>query len=266
MLYLLIKLILASIVAGFMPFLFPQLALTQENTENQEDSRLSPPPDTGTPEDTSTPGGSRTDSDTIGACYDGEIPITSLIGNEIREFTVSKYPSFWFYVPCTNDKSDRLEFVLEDTQTKQIIYQTSIHLSEAAGIIEVALPNQSRYSLKQDKNYTWYLEGNYSSESGEESDIALSGWIRRIPLDSQLQRQLKTSDRQYDVYIQNEIMYNAITTLAKQYQTRSGNSRIKNDWMNLLKMLGVMQLADKPFTDSVFFEPKNQSTTNFPLK
>lgn len=263
MFYLLIKLILASIVASFTPLLLPQSALTQENSETQESSRLSPSPDTGTPEDTSTPGGSRTDRDRISSCHDGEVPITSLIGNEIREFTVSKYPSFWFYVPCTNNEIDRLEFVLEDTQTKKTIYQTSIHLSGVAGIIEVALPHESRYSLEQDKNYTWYLKGNYT-ESG--SDIALSGWIRRIPLDSQLQRQLETSERQYDVYIQNKIMYNAITTLAKQYQTKSGNPQIKNDWMNLLKMLGVIQLANKPFVNSIFFEPTTQSTTNFPLE
>ena len=155
--------------------------------------------------------------------------------------------------------------MLEDTQSKKTIYRTSIHLSEAAGIIEVALPQKSQYSLEQNKNYTWYLKGDYT-ESGNKPDIALSGWIQRIPLDSQLQRQLETSERQYDVYIQKEIMYNAITILAKQYQTKSGNSQIKSDWMHLLKILGAIELANKPFVDSVFFEPITQSTTNFPLE
>lgn len=260
MFYLLIRLVLASVVASFMSLLLSQSALTREN------SKLSPPPDTGTPEDTSTSGGSRTNPDLICSCKDREIPITLLTGNAIREFTVSQYPSFWFYVPCTNEEIERLEFVLEDTQTKEIIYQTSIHLSEVAGIIEVPLPRESRYSLKQDKNYTWYLNGNYSYDFKDEPDIALSGWIQRVPLDSQLQRQLETSDRQYDIYIQNGIMYNAITALAKQYQTTPGNPQIKNDWINLLKMLGIKELANKPFVDSVLLKPAIQSTTNFQLR
>lgn len=248
MFYLSIKLIFASIVAGLISLSFPQLASTQENSEI---SKLSQPPDTGTPEDTSSPGGSRTDRNRIGGCQDGEIPITSLIGNEMREFTVSKYPSFWFYVPCTNNEIDYLEFVLEETQTKRIIYRSSIQLSEVAGIIEVTLPYQSQYSLEPNKNYTWHLKGNYSSDSEDEPEIALSGWVRRIPLDSQLQDRLEASgSQQYDVYIQNEIMYNAITALAKQYQTKPGNPQIKNDWINLLKMLGIRQLANKPFVTS----------------
>lgn len=90
MYYQMMKLILTLIVAIFIPYSVPQLALTQESSESQEtqeNSELSPPdtgtpggsgtssdpggtytrippaPDTGTPEDRSDPGGTRTESD-----------------------------------------------------------------------------------------------------------------------------------------------------------------------------------------------------------
>jgi hypothetical protein len=259
MTYRSIKLVFALIVGSFILLSFPQSTLTQENTETPENSELSPPPETGTPEDASSPGGSRTDSDRIAGCRGEKKFITSLIGNEIKELTVSKYPSFWFYVPYTFDEIDNLEFVLEDSQVKRIIYQTSIRLSEVAGIIEVALPHESQYSLEQDKNYIWYLKGHCSSNSQDEPDIALSGWVRRIPLDSQLQEQLETSGSQkYEIYIQNTILYDAVTALAKQYQTNPESPQIKNAWINLLDLLGLEQLANEPFVNLTLFELSTQ--------
>ena len=251
---LLIRLIFTAIAANCI-ILFPLSASTQENAENQEDSQLSSPPNTGTPEDSSSPGGTRTESERIAGCRGKKDAIASLTGNKIKELTVSDYPSFWFYIPYTSDEIDRLEFALEDTQAKRTIYQTPIQLSET-GIVEVTLPQQSQYAIERNKNYTWYLKGYCNSE---DVDIALSGWIRRISLDSQLQKQLETSGSQkYQVYLQNTILYDAITALAKQYQTKPENLQIKNAWSDLLDMLGLKQLANEPLLI--------QSTTSSPIK
>ena len=184
MYYQMMKLILTLIVAIFIPYFVPQLALTQENSESQETqenselspdtetprdssdpeepyTRIPPAPNTGTPEGegNADPGGTRTERDRIASCQGKQQSITSLTGNEIKELTVSNYPSFWFYVPYTADEIGYLEFVLEDSRAEKIVYQTRIHLSQEAGVMEVALPNESQYALEQDKNYTWYLKG-----------------------------------------------------------------------------------------------------------
>jgi hypothetical protein len=283
--YQMMKLILTLIVAIFIPYSVPQLALTQESSESQESSeiptapdtetpkdtsdpeepytRIPPAPNTGTPNDTSDPGGTRTESDRIASCQGKQKSITSLTGNEIKELTVSNYPSFWFYVPYTADEIGYLEFVLEDSRAEKIVYQTRIHLSQEAGVMEVALPNQSQYALEQDKNYTWYLKGSCNSEA--EPDIALSGWIKRIPLESQLQEQLQSGSQQYEVYLQNKILYDAVTVLAKQYQSQPESPQIKNAWIALLNRLGLMQIADKPIVD-LRLEPITRSTTSSPIE
>ena len=251
MYYSMMKLIAILTVAIFLSYSFPQSALTQENSESQETRTPTPPkpPDTGTPEGSPSPGGTRTESDRIASCRGKQKSITSLTGNEIKEFTVSSHPSFWFYVPYTVDEIGYLEFTLEDSRDKKTVYQTRIKLSEEAGVMEVALPNRDRYALKPDKNYTWYLKGYCNDSSQDEPDIALLGWISRITLESPLQEQLQSGSPQYKVYLQNTIMYDAITALAKQYQSQPESPQIKNAWIALLDRLGLIQLADKPIVD-----------------
>lgn len=244
MFYLAIRIILTLIVVNIILFPFSQLALTQE------DSDLLRPPDTGTPDERTSPGGSRTEPDKIIVCQNKEISIIPLTGNQTKEYTVSEYPSFWFYIANEIDAIEYLEFLLEDSETKEIIYQTEVQISPTAGIIEVALPQQSQNSLKLNKNYAWYLRGYCSADFRDKPDITLSGWVQPIPLNSQLQNQLELSDSQkYDVYLENEIMYDAITTLAKQYRTEPENPELNNAWTNLLDILGLEELAEENFVN-----------------
>jgi hypothetical protein len=237
------KLILMLMLIAVMLTSFSRVVLSEEN------SQLPSSPDTGTSEDNSSPGGSRTDFEQQTACQERNVALTSLIGNEIKEFTVSKYPTFWFYIPYIANEIERLEFILEDAQEKQTIYRTPIELSKKAGIIKVAIPQEARYSLKQDKNYTWHLQG-YCYRDGNNPDIAISGWINRLAPDLQLQSQLAASKSQkYNIYLQNNIMYDAVTELAEQYQANPKDFQIKNAWIDILKRLGAKDLANKPFVD-----------------
>ncbi len=240
MFHLLNRFISVSVITVLISILSPQLALSEENSE------VATPPDTGTPEDTTNPGGTRDDSKRAMGCQYSETPIVSLVGNKTREYTVSEYPSFWFYVPDSTDQKSYFEFVLEDSEAKKVIYRTSMQLSKKAGITEVPIPSKSQHSLKPNKNYSWYVKGYCSLESGNQPDMVLSGWIKRISSSSKLPNQLKVSEP-YNFYVENEIIYDAVTIVANAYRIKPDNLEIKNDWGELLNMLGVEHLSNQPF-------------------
>jgi hypothetical protein len=193
-------------------------------------------PETGKPETEAQPGGTRTGNLEDNVCNSASgLNPASLLAQDSQDLTVSEFPSFWFYLPYSQEEVKQIEFILKDPQD-QIIYQTSVELTNQPGIREVALPSQPEYSLALDTDYLWEL---IIACDGHE--VTLQGWITRVA-------NTTTSEQQpsYQSYIEQDIFYDAVTQLAQLHQQYPDNREYQTDWADLLSLLGYQDLVTVP--------------------
>ncbi|BAZ10288.1 hypothetical protein NIES4071_21030 [Calothrix sp. NIES-4071] len=201
------------------------------------------PPSTGTPKGNSSPGTTRPEV----TCKQTSKPLTALNANNGNDYTVSENPSFWFYVPYTQDDVKRVEFLLLDGQETTTIYRTEIKLAAKPGLIKVSLPANSQNSLKPNQNYRWYLMLSCRASRSDEPDVVVDGWIQRKIFDSNPQ---VNKSQKFIFYTKNNIWYDAINDLAQQRFQNPNNTDIQNAWKNLLKLLGKDWVAQEQFVDA----------------
>ncbi|NJL09661.1 MAG: DUF928 domain-containing protein [Calothrix sp. SM1_7_51] len=103
--------------------------------------------------------------------------------------TTSERPTFWFYLPYTNnDANVSAEFVLEDKQGKNI-YSNPVQLQSKPSIISVTLPS-SAPTLEIGQTYRWYFKVRCNQQVGANPPVYVEGYIQRINLNQNLQQQL----------------------------------------------------------------------------
>ena len=237
------KLFLA-IALGFTSFIiYPNLVTAQSN--NQQDE-LPAAPDTGTPTGSSTPGGSRPNT----KCPKTNLPLRALVANNGNDFTVSEYPDLLFNVPFAGNLVHNIEFALKDPQEMKTVYRTAIKLTGKPGVVKVSIPQQQKYALKVNKDYRWNLILYCVGNKSDEPDQNLMGWIRRVPMISQIKSQ------KYQNYIQNNIWYDGISLLAQNYFANPNNQKLKTAWNDLSKSLGWGNLDNRSFAETVLVEPE----------
>ncbi|HBL11617.1 MAG TPA: hypothetical protein DD379_09455 [Cyanobacteria bacterium UBA11162] len=206
------------------------------------------PPETGTPSGDPTPGTTRPEA----TCPETSKPLTALLANNGSDFTVSEYPTFWFYVPYAPNQISTIEFLLLDERERKTIYQTSVKLTERPGLIKITIPSEPQYALKLNENYRWRLNLDCEPDTTVEPDLMLNGWIQRIPITSQLENQLEAvKPKEYIAYQDNGIWYDAITNLAQLHSADPENREFAQDWANFLESLGSNWVIQEPFVDSV---------------
>ena len=237
------KLFLAITLSLISLTIYPNLVTAQSNT--QEDD-FPAAPDTGTPTGTSTPGGSRPQKN----CPQTKLPLRALVANNGQDFTVSEYPDLLFNVPFTGNQIRNIEFALKDPAEMKTVYRTAIKLTGKPGIVKVSIPQQSKYALKANKDYRWNLILYCVGNKTDEPDQNLMGWIRRVPMTSQLKSQ------KYQSYIQNNIWYDGINLLAENYFANPNNQELKAAWNSLSKSLKWDNLDKNSFAETVLAEPE----------
>lgn len=237
------KLFLAITLGFTSLIIYPNLVTAQSN--NQEDE-LPAAPDTGTPTGSSTPGGSRPNTN----CPQTQLPLRALIANNGKDFTVSEYPNLLFNVPYAGNQIRNIEFALKDPAEMKTVYRTAIKLTGKPGIVKVSIPQHKQYALKANKDYRWNLILYCVGNKTDEPDQNLMGWIRRIPKTTQLNTQ------EYQSYIKNNIWYDGINLLAEKYFANPNNTELKATWSNLSKSLAWDNLDRSGFAEIVLAEPE----------
>ena len=113
---------------------------------------------------------------------------------------------------CTSAK--KAFFSLQDEDTNHH-YQTTLHLPEKSGVVEVKLPN-SAPALKTGKNYKWSLV-IICTEDLEPDSPSVSGWIRRVEPNRSLARQQNQTSQLESISKLAEagIWYDALSNLAQ---------------------------------------------------
>ena len=204
-------------------------------------------PKTGTPSGNTTPGTTRPET----SCPATPKPLTALFANQGQDFTVAEYPTFLFYVPYTAQEIALMEFLLfDETQTKTI-YHTSVKLSKQPGIIKIQLPPEAHHSLAVNTTYNWRFNLDCEPDRTVVPDLVLQGWIRRIPLNSQIENQLQSAKSQeYLVYQNHSIWYDAISNLAELHFANPENSELTQAWTDTLESLELDWVISEPLVDS----------------
>ncbi|MGB7442755.1 MAG: DUF928 domain-containing protein [Coleofasciculaceae cyanobacterium] len=209
---------------------------------------LPPAPDTGTPDGNRTAGGTR------GTCKQKENtqtdkPLTALVPENAKGLTTSEHPVFWFYIPDVPEDVDSIEFSLHNQEEKITLYRTSIQLTQTPGIIGVSFPSDPEYVLELNKNYHWrFIVYCPQQEMSDDPAILLEldGWVTRVQQSPDLENQV--------------IWYDELTNLARRYLDEPQNSEVKGAWLELLKSVGLEELAQAPLVGSISNEDIGNST------
>jgi hypothetical protein len=218
--------VLAS--AGFTLNLAP--GWTQSNAQVMADLPLAKvplPPGTGSPDNPQKPGGTRG-----GTCQKTHQPFTALVPKKGDEsLTTAEYPVFWFYIPHASADIHSMEFSLHNGDETETIYLTSIQLTKTPGVIGIPLPPSPKSSLKENQTYRWKLIINCTAQAKPEDVIALEGLVIRV---------------QQSPNLVGAIWYDELTNRAQRYQVEPQNPEVQKAWSELLKSVGLEELAQAP--------------------
>jgi hypothetical protein len=160
--------------------------------------------------------------------------------------TVSEYPTFWVYLPDLPTNLRSGEFIFQDEKGKNI-YKTPLTLPEKSGVIGITLPQNPQYALKQDNKYQWYFKVYCGDPENTSDYYYVKAWVQKVALTPNLQSQLKAAKpEEYTAYAVNQIWQDALTNLADMRRTHSGSAVLTQDWIDLLKAVGLQEFATAP--------------------
>jgi hypothetical protein len=185
-----------------------------------------------------------------GECPPVQVPVTALIPAKNPGLTVEEHPTFWFFVPYQFSNTSGGEFALQD-EANNDVYRTSFKLLGTPGIVSLSVP--STVTLEVNKTYQWYFK-IYCSQQNLSNPIFVHGWVQRKALKPDLERLLqaaKDKRKRIAIYAENGIWYSALTELAKLRFTEPKNTVFINDWANLLRDVGLDNLAQQPIVGEV---------------
>lgn len=209
------------------------------------------PPQTGTPEGDPTPAGTRPENN----CPETSKPLTALLANNGSDFTVSEYPTFLFYIPYASEQIDYMEFLLQDAQQNRLVYHKAVTLTDKAGIIKISLPTNPQYALKVNENYRWHF--NLKLNCAESYQV-VQGWIRRVPITSQLEHKLQAVlSQKYLAYQEEGIWYDAIANLAELHFANPDNQELSLAWTKLMESFKLPWVSEELLVNFELLSPKD---------
>ena len=190
-----------------------------------------------------------------GDCPPVEVSLTALMPRSNSGSSVEAHPTFWFYVPYKSGEVASGEFSLQDEQNNDV-YRTNFTLPETPGIVGFSLAGAA--PLEVNKKYQWYVK-LYCSGQRSSAPVFVRGWVERVALKPELERQLQTASTPREriaVYAQNGIWYSALNELAKLRRGEPQNATFSNDWAGLLRGVRLENIVEKPILGEVSVQQK----------
>jgi Domain of Unknown Function (DUF928) len=176
------------------------------------------------------------------------VPVTEVSTSTLPETyvggsTIAERPTFWFYVPYSLTTELTAEFILQDDRGEEVyhLYSANFPTSEKTpGIISVSLPSTTS-PLIIGKMYQWYFKLSCKVEAF----TYVQGGIERITLSPDLASRLANASPQdqANLYLENDIWYDAVTVLGQSRRARPTDAAIESAWINLLRSV---KLEDIP--------------------
>jgi hypothetical protein len=151
--------------------------------------------------------------------------------------TISSYPTFWFFIPATQP-STKIEFSLQDTE--EDIYRVNIPIPQQPGIIGIKIPTTQK-PLQLDRDYHWTLKAKVCDGTSTVNRVHVDGWITKVELPK-----IISKSNSSELYINNGIWYDAVTSLAQQRSQQPKDISILQNWSDLLESVNLAELSDRP--------------------
>lgn len=203
---------------------------------SEKANAIDPPPDRGTPKDSSPPTITRPPK-----CLSQEVPgnLTALVMNNGSDYTLSASPTLWVRVPFSKDSISSIDLTIYDETERKTLYTQSFKSPQTPGFIPIPLFPSRQNALKVGQTYRWYIGVKCKSTEGA-AGAEIRGWIQRKAITPAIKQQLGvTKQQQYKIYQQNQIWYDAIDSLARAYFSDRNNPELRKAWTDLLKKLQV---------------------------
>ncbi|MBE9129247.1 MULTISPECIES: DUF928 domain-containing protein [unclassified Coleofasciculus] len=219
-------------------FLAPTQAKLSQTSPKASDPQK--PPRSGSP-DGREPGGTRGPCEDVGSPFTPLLPVTD---SEFSGFTLTEYPTFWFYIPYQTSSVSSGKFTLEDRE-ENLVYRLRFKLPETPGFVRVSLPTTEK-ALEKNKDYRWTLMLYCTSPGSSERDrVWHQGWVERLEM-PELESLVQTAPltQQLELYIENNIWYDASINLP---QIRNSPT----DWERLLRAIGLEELEQEAIAGDV---------------
>jgi hypothetical protein len=172
-------------------------------------------------------------------------PISGIVGG----LTTSERPTFWFYVPYTQDLTATTEFILQDSAGNDI-YRNAIALPPKPGVIGVSLPSNA--SLQIGKTYRWYLKVRCNQQQTASVPIYVEGDIQRVNLDSHVMQQSEAAvdpRQKVAIYASEGIWFDSLTMLAQLRHKNPNDASVASDWQSLLRSVNLDNVATAPLVN-----------------
>lgn len=201
-----------------------------------------PPPGTGRSDQDRGPGGVRGPCEkTTSTPFTPLLPVTK---SGFSGYTLTEHPNFWFYIPYKTSSVSSGKLSIED-QEGNTYYRASVKLPNTPGFVSVSIPTTEK-PLEKNKTYNWKFTLSCASQDLEQPpQVWHMGTVERVDMPA-LETQLKTAklEESTNLYIKNNIWYDASIDLVKIHDSPQA-------WRNLLKAVGLEQLAQEPIVGSV---------------
>ncbi|HAX76781.1 MAG TPA: hypothetical protein DCY88_13300 [Cyanobacteria bacterium UBA11372] len=187
--------------------------------------------------------GSRIGTGSRGPCS-GTTPLTALIPITNWGQTVAERPTFWFYVPYSSQQVSSGEFVLQKKGEQETL-TIPFTLPGTPGLVSFKIPS-TKAPLEIDKEYVWFFRLYCKPQESSASDASskppelVQGWVQRVKPTPELEGDLKAAtEPEYKVYTNHLIWYDALDNLTKLRISQPTNTKLTDEWINLLKLKGI---------------------------
>ena len=199
------------------------------------------PPDKDPPPGRRVPGG---DLDPLSRnCKKTSQPVTVLVPANSKGTITSERLTLWFYVPYAPEDITSAEFLVVNRDETEYVYETQFTLPKTPGIVSISLPLSAKTSLETGKYYHWYLTLKCKGSTSNTPDLEMDGWVQRILHKPSTTNQIDTAAP--------EGWYDAVNNLANRLIAFPQDTKLKQEWTDLLKSVGLQNLAQEPLIGSV---------------
>ncbi|NJL79989.1 MAG: DUF928 domain-containing protein [Richelia sp. SM2_1_7] len=174
---------------------------------------------------------------------------TTYVKENVWGLTNSLRPTFYFYVPFSNEYSFPTEFLLQDEESKQLVYQSVVKLPSKPGIISVSLP-ESVKPLKENRNYRLFFN-IYCETQKPIPSLRVEGVVRRVELNDELTEKINaaTPRERVELYAGEGIWFDSLDNLANLRKQQPKNQELLENWTSLLESTGFKDITEQPLVE-----------------
>ena len=207
-------------------------------TADEKEKKKKPPKKQEKPLDFSDTGrpGQQTAGESRGGCVNLDSKLKALVPSSHAGKTISGHPSFWVYLPSSDEQIERIEFILQN-EAREDVWRSQLKADRGVGYKKFSLPKTAS-PLKVGQWYRWYVKIYCQSHTA--STQYVQSWVQRMPLTSQLYLELQQqSQLAHKTFGHHGVWYDTVDRLIQEYQRNPSNLTLEQDWQNLIRAKGV---------------------------